>query len=453
MRLSLPAEVRWTLLPPVLRVAAEAGIFTVVYAAAAVVIEHQPPLLGPIELGLLVAGGALVARVARPLPEIGALLLIAAVLAGGAAGWLASPAARAVLLSDPATALATHGTGWLAAFAVLRGLTVGGATSTARQLEQLLRSMLPILALIWAVTTLVALPVLWLSFAASALWGTVVLLVAGLSGLGMDRLQALHAGVTESRVRRVWRWLVLAAAISVVPLAVPFVVLAGIPVDLLFGPIIGPVLFLIGLVAYPLAFIVDALVVLLKPFAGPLGLFLDEMQARLGKPRPPEEVIEPSLLTTIIGLSLALITVLVLAGAAFAIAHWLLSRREDELSERGAVDGRIEHSFVVPVAAPRAPRPATGRRRRRDAARDAVGAYVSAIDELSALPIYARQPSETPAQHALRLRATLMPAAPELGRLAADYQLARYAERDLTDAEDRRALARLDRLRRLLRGS
>ena len=127
---------------------------------------------------------------------------------------------------------------------------------------------------------IIAAPSLRLPFAAYALWGSIALIAAGLAGIGLVRLRVLHAGVTEGAVRRLWRWLVIAAAISVIPLSVPFVVLAGVPVGVLLQPLAGPVLFVIGILIIPLGLLVDSLVYLLTPFAGNLSRFLDELSQR-----------------------------------------------------------------------------------------------------------------------------------------------------------------------------
>ena len=433
-----------------LRIVAEAGFFATLYATAAVLLEGSVPLIGPTEFILLVGLGALIGHFAEDRPELGAPALIIAVLGGGIACWLASPIARGLLPGHFGAAVVTHGIGWIGAFAVLRGSFIRGGTSDAHQLEQLLRGLLPFVAVLWAVTSLFVAKALWPLFAAYALWGTLALIVAGLAGIGLVRLRVLHAGVSETRVRRLWRWLVLAAAISVVPLSVPFAVLAGVPVDVLPQPLAGPVLFLIGLFAIPIGFLIDSLVTLLTPIASSLGKFLDELRDRiLGQQRPKLEPVEPSIVTTLIGLAIAAVVIAVLLSAMYALARWLLSRQEDPEPGKSPLEGIVEHAIVVPAPFPARPRPAA--RHRRGAAHDAVGAYVSAIDELAAHPSWSRDPAETPAEHSFRVREADMPGSPEFSRLAADYQLARYAERPITRREDRRALSRLDRFRRLIK--
>jgi hypothetical protein len=444
------ADRSWALVATALRICAEAGFFATLYAALAVVLEGSVPLLGPIEFVLLVGLGAVVGYFGQDRPELGAPALIIAVLGGGIACWLASPIARGLLQDHFGAAVITHGIGWVGAFAVLRGSLIRGGESGAFQLEQLLRSLLPFVAVLWAITTIFVQRPLWPSFVAYALAGTLALIVAGLAGIGLVRLRVLHAGVQETRIRRLWRWLVLAAAISVVPLSVPFAILSGVPVDVLLQPLAGPVMLLLGLIIIPLGLLIDFLVVLLTPVAAGLAKFLDELRDRItNRGRPQFDPVEPSLVTNLLGIAIAAVVVSVIVTAIYLLARWLLSRQSDTEPPPDEVEGVVEHSIVIPTADP--PRPRTAARRRRGAAHDAVTAYVSAVEALAPHPDWVRAASETPAEHSLRVRAADMPGSADFSRLAADYQLARYAERSITPREDRRALSRLERLRHLLR--
>lgn len=436
---------------PVLRVLAEAGFFCVIYATAAVVLGHHPPFLGPIEFSLLVGAGAVIGRIARQNPEIGAFVLIAAVVGGGALGWLASPDARALVADQPIAALGNHGIGWLAAFVVLRGAFIHGATAGAGDVEQLLRWLLPFAAWLWALATVLAPPLLWPSFAVYALWGSLTMIVAGLAAIGIVRLGEVHAGLKETRVRRLWRWLVLAAAISVVPLAMPFIVLAGIPLGMVLAPIAEPLLFVIALLALPFALFVGWLLNLFPPilYGVPPGYRKDVPAEVIHEGQRVLRDAGPAFAGTVIGLALATIVIVVLAVAIYALAHWMLRRDPYADSGGATAPDALEHAIVVPTPDP--PRTRRSVRPRRSAAHDAVTAYVSAVDALADHPDWARAAYETPAQHALRVRVAEMPGATDLSRLAADYQLARYGERQISPTEDRRAISRLGRLRRLLR--
>ena len=118
---------------------------------------------------------------------------------------------------------------------------------------------------------------------------------------------------------------------------------------------------------------------------------------------------------------------------------WPTARRD-----RGAV---VQHSAGL-VPAPSAAARRTRSTGRRGAPTDAVGAYLATLDDLAAHdPPRARREAESPRAHAARVELV------DLGALQADYALARYGERHLTDAEHRRGLARWRRIRDRLRGS
>jgi hypothetical protein len=445
------AEQSWAWVATGLRIAAEAGFFATLYAALAVLLEGTAPLLGPIEFLLLVGLGAAVGRFGQSHPGVGAPLLVLTVLGAGIACWLASPMARGLFQDHFGAAVITHGIGWIGAFAALRGSLIRGGETGAFQLEQLLRTLLPFVAALWAVTTIFVARPLFAPFVAYALAGTLMLIVAGLAGIGLVRLRVLHEGVQETRVRRLWRWLVMAAAISVVPLAVPFAILSGVPVDVLLRPLVGPATFLLSLIIIPVGFFIDFMVVLLTPIASSMGKFLDELRTRiLARGRPDFEAVPPNVVSTFLGVVIAAVVLLVIVFAMYLLARWLLTRQDDRDLAPNSIEGVVEHTFVVPEQEPARPRAVA--RRRRGAAHDAAAAYVSAIETLAAHPDWARAESETPAEHSSRMRESEMPGATDFSRLAADYQLARYAEVPITPREDRRALNRLDRLRRALRG-
>lgn len=434
-----------------LQVAAEAGWLTVLYAAAAVLVGRQAPELGPIELGLLVALGVLIARVGRRQPELGALALILGVIAGGVGGWLVSDQARS-LLGSPLAALDVHLAGWLGAFAVLRGALLAGGDTVARQLEGSMRVVPVVLALVWAYVTIIAGRELWLPFAVTAIWGTVVYFAAVLPAIGWTRLQVLHANVSDERRRRNWRMLVTAAGIGAIIVAVPVVVLTGIPLGDLLEPVVGPFQWLVGLLAIPLSWIIWLLFEVLRPFAGPLFDGLSDIGRRFGQLRP-EEGVQPDsfveLISNGIAFLLVTMTVILVLGAIFLFARWLVTRagRGDLADE---FEPGVERAIVVPPAAAKR-RPDRLQPRRRVVPRDAVTAYLSALRELESHPPYERRDSETPAGHGLRMRLAGMPAAGAFGRLVAGYQLARYADRPISRNEDARALTRLQRIKRALR--
>lgn len=440
---------RGPILQPALRVIAEAGWITVLYAALAVIVSKQQPILGPIEFVLFVLVGVFVARVGRRYATVGPTLLIFTVLAGGAVGWLASDHALGLLPNLP-KAMGFHFAGWVAAVAVIRGAVIDTGERAADEVERMLRIVPFALALIWAYLAIAATPALWLSFAVSAMWGTIAFLAAAVTSIGMARLNVLHSGLVDPRQRRGWRWLVTAVGFGIVPVAVPIAVLSGIPLSQMLTPIGGPLQLLLDLISIPLSWVVWLLALILSPVAGPLGQFLDELQKRMaGRPRFAPQG-EQSLLGTLIGLSLWIFTVFVVLLAIFMVSRWLLGRKQPKESELDPIVPDMVRDIVVPDPEPKT---TVVRHRRIGAPHDVVGAYLSALSELEGHMDLARQPSETPAQHAARFWRANADAGTDLARLAAGYQLARYGERRITALENVRAVSRFQRLRRMLRAA
>jgi hypothetical protein len=368
-------------------------------------------------------------------------------------GWLWSADARDLLPNLPAAA-STNISGWIAGIAVLRGAIVDTGEKAAEDLEKLLRTVPVALAFIWAYMAIAADRNLWLSFAVGAMWGTLAFLSASVISIGLARLNVLHSRLADENQRRGWRWLVIAIGFVLVPIAVPVAVLSGIPLAAMVTPVMGPLQFVGGLLAYPLMGIVWVLTQIFSPVAGPLGAFLDELQKRMAGTPQPQDPEGSSILATLVGLGLWIFTLFLVLLAIYHVARWLLNRKRgfDEDLDPAAKD--IEREIVVPNAPVK---PVSQRRfRRRGSPHDVVAAYMSALAELETHEGLARLPNETPAQHARRVRrhSRVDPAmAADFSRLAAGYQLARYGERRITTLENVRAVGRFQRLRRILRGS
>jgi hypothetical protein len=340
---------------------------------------------------------------------------------------------------------------------VLRGALVEGGEQAAEDIEKLLRTIPATLAVIWGYVQLAAQRDLWLPFAVVALWGTVAFLSSAAVSIGLARLSVLHAKVHDQTQRRAWRLLVGVIGFGIVPIAVPIGILSGVPISALLTPVTGPLQVVLNLLVIPLSVIVFLVAEFFRPIAGPLGAFLDQLAARNeAREQQRQELDQPvsgfmSDVMTIVGLALWAFTIFVVVMAIYYVARWLLRRRiaySDGLSDE---DVGTEHAIVVPAADRKHER--RGRGRRPAAPHDAVAAYLGALAELEDHPDLARRPSETPGQHAARLRASGVTGAAELARLAAAYQLARYGERRITTLENVRAVARLQRVRRLLRAS
>jgi hypothetical protein len=209
-------------------------------------------------------------------------------------------------------------------------------------------------------------------------------------------------------------------------------------------------LFVLGVIVVPLGLLASLLLLILTPLAAFLGELLQALSALVppSVARPQSEPAESDLLTEILAIAVAAVLVVVVVVAIYRLARWVLSRQEGGKVPPHEVAGIVEHAIVVPSADPVSP--GGGARRRRGAAHGAVAAYVRAVDILAAHPEWARGESETPAEHSRRVRQDEMPGAIDFSRLAADYQLARYAEVPITPREDRRAFSRLDKVRRAL---
>jgi hypothetical protein len=240
---------------------------------------------------------------------------------------------------------------------------------------------------------------------------------------------------------------VLAISFGVVPLAIPIAVLAGIPFSAIVSPIVGPIQWLLSLLAYPLAFIIWLASIILRPVAGPLGEAMDLIGRNILEIPANEEGTRE--VATIAAALIALATVLVIALIVYLAARWVVSRGRGPEEEGDPTTADVERTIVMPEPAPHVAAP---RRRRLGPARDAVTAYLAALTALEGRP-FARQLSETPADHAARVTREQMPGAPDMRRLAAGYQVARYGERTITRRENSRALDRLRRLRQLLRAA
>jgi hypothetical protein len=360
-----------------------------------------------------------------------------------------SSEARDVLPNLPG-ALNIHLAGWIAGVAVLRGAVINIGEKAAEEIERLLRTVPVALAVIWAYVSFAAQRDLWLSFAVTAMWGTVAFLAASIVSVGLARLNVLHAGVVDENQRRGWRWIVAGVGLAIVPIAIPIGLLSGIPLAAIVNPVVGPLELLSGLLIIPLQIIVFILSEIFRPIAGPLGQFLDELNARMnGRLQPKPE--EGNILGTLLGLALWIFTIFVVLLAIYMIAKWLLRRKDGLTDELDVEDADTERMIVMPTY--EAKQEAGRSRRRRGAPHDAVQAYMSALHELEGNPDYVRELSETPAQHAQRLRRLGAPGSAELGRLAVDYQLARYGEIRITAPENLRAVSRFQRFRRLLRTS
>jgi hypothetical protein len=139
---------------------------------------------------------------------------------------------------------------------------------------------------------------------------------------------------------------------------------------------------------------------------------------------------------------LGLVPIVVALVVAFLLVRRLLGQPVSEEVDRDVIEFRATEGLAggLRLRLPRLPAA-----RRHPTPRNASEAYLASLEMLASSPDVARRASETPAEHARRLRGD--PIGPTLGHLAADYALVAFGRRTLTPAEDRRAVARWRRLR------
>jgi hypothetical protein len=445
MRSSWPAErlIGWLL--PVLAILAEGAWLAVVYVAIETAIAGRPPLLGPLELAVAAGAAAIAVRHGRLQPDDRPMTFFAVIVAIGAVGWLWDANARSLALEgDLATAIGRHPGGWLMLVAAMRGVGRGHEIDD-RALTRLVLVGVPSLALPWTLGQLGS-QELRPVFVEQAFVASLTFIAAGFMAAGLARLQEIgrETGV-DWRTNRSWLGTVLGVLAIVLAIGLPGASLLGLPVDTVVRGLVGPVLSLVGYGFLALAFVAALLSAALYEVLSRLGIVLPAPMGAGELARLPvvreytiEQLQGPLVTVAIAWAAVAVIAIIV-------IRTWIRRRTR----KRGA-PGEEERSFSMPQRSFRLgmPRVRPLRRRRSGPPTDAVGAYLAALDDLGThAPERARRQAESPHAHAARVRID------EIGGLQADYALARYGHRHLTDAEHRRAMGRWRRLRERLRRS
>ena len=336
---------------------------------------------------------------------------------------------------------------WLGVIALVRGTVHRDPEEEDVVVADLLRFGIPLLTIPWLLS--VALPPASRgAFIAGAFPATVLFAGAGLLALGLARLEALAiASGVDWRRNRAWLLLLGGVVLLVLAVAIPAALLVGEPLERILGGLAGPLaaLFtpiaaLVGFLLMPIiGFIVDLLRSLLRPFQDPNPA---QPRALPGPFEPP--IVDPTQPGDP-GAVLTVITIVVIVAGLILLAA--LARRRYRGSRRASTPDE-EHEFVPPslsVHLPRWRRPA-----RVGAPATATGAYLAFLaDAERAGGAVARRPNEGPETHARRVADAGLAPAP---LLAADYELERYAGRDLPARETRRAIGRWQRLREAIRG-
>jgi hypothetical protein len=340
----------------------------------------------------------------------------------------------------------------LLGLAVLRGAAQGDPSARAETVERLVVRSPWLLVGGWVLGLLVAGEgrSAFMTVAAEA---TFVFVVAGSLALGTSRLAALPPE-TRDQLRGNGAWLAMIGLVVglAVLIALPAAALLGGPIGTLAAGLVAVgttvVLGLAGAVMALVVLVVDLVATLLRGF-------IDRSQVSTITTPPPEPPPDAPLIPggTEAGDPIVQTIIAIAIIAGMVLLGWYLARRwqgasRRTLAPRGVEEHRrFELSLRPTVGPPRLPR-----RIRSWFAPDAAGAYPRLLRDWSRDPDRRRDPAETPAAHAARLRRTGH-GDPALDLLAADHQLMRFGGRRLTDAEQRRAVARWRRLRRLARRS
>ena len=442
-----PGPPRPSRMLPLAQCLAEGGLLAVV-AAALQALFGEVPIIGPFEFAILAGAGMAWARRSRWRGPAGeAFGLPALAVAVGALAWLLAPEVRVALLQgDAQTALSAHPGGWVGAVAVWRGHAHHSRGVDEEIQDQLMRWGLPAAAIAWLIGDVAASRVglsLLEPFTAVAFIGSLVFVGSGVLALGLARLATVRG---DGPGGGSWFGFALLVALGVTVLGVPAALVLGVPLETLLVALVAPIRVLgafLVLVFSPVILLAALFIDLARDIM-PEGFGEGTIQLPafdLGVRQPTSPL--PGILFYVV---LAVIILLELAAVALYIWWRWRERREMDALLRAVVEERS----VVFDRPPREPRPARPSPRARLDRNDPVAAYVAALDALAADGRWARRSAETPRDHLARVTPAA-PVAPALARLAAAYQLIRYAGRALGDRERRRAAGRLDRLERLLR--
>lgn len=441
MRSPWPADRVLGWLLPTLAIVAEGAFLAVFYVAIETAVDHRQPLLGTLELALAAGIAALLVHRRWLDPDIDFGRFLALLAALGLVGWLWDDRVRETLLAgDPLTAITLHPGGWLMVVAGMRGVGRGIEVDD-REITRFVLFGIPLLAIPWVIGQLGS-GVLRPVFTEEAFVASLTFVTAGFIAAGLARLREIgrETGV-DWRHDRSWLGTVFGVIVVVLAIGIPTSILLGLPGDAVARGILGPIVTGFGYLLIGGLTVAALVAVVLASALRSLGIQLPQPMTpeELGRMTFPEAYEFEQVRGPLTGL---LVLWIVLVVVVLVLARVWLRRRVGRLGRAGS----DERSFRIPQRSSRV-RPARGPSApgpRRAAPHDAVSAYLAALDDLATRrPLAARAEHETPRSHARRVVA-----GPELAGLQADYALARYGDRVLTDAENQRALSRWQRLRR-----
>ena len=434
-----------SLVPFALVVVAEAAWISVL-AGLVQAFAFREPVLGIPEVAGFVLAGSLAARLlGRRLGHRWPAVALVLVVLAGIFGWITSSVDPTSLPAGIGPAIIAPG-GWMAGLAVLRGFAHAELPLEEGSIGRLLGLGVPGIAAGAILAGAIAEPVRS-RLLADVLVASVVFVVTASTAGTLTRLTAIgrDAGFDW---RRNPTALILSIGLVVVavPLALPLSTAAWLAIGTVAAIAIVPLL-VVGLVAGWNRTTLRVLAIF-----GGIGLIsIAVLRILGGGPRVPVPLPdagpsqnEPAVAAQLLTIG---ITAVVVFGAVVAFlvltAIWLRRARPfepDLVAESRTIDR--------PVGAP--PRRRRWRGRRPEPI-DAPAAYRALVDDLDRHQLVRREPAETPAGHAARLRAEGGDVL-SLDLLAADYALARYGGVELAAWEHRRGVARWRDLRRRLAG-
>ncbi len=437
--------------PVAIALVAEAAWIAVFAGLLEAFVLHDP-VTGIPELFVAAAAGTIAARtLPQRTGEAWSMVAVGLAAVAGVAGWLASGEVRSLLAAGGVdgigAALAANPGGWLAALAFLRGLAHARRPVDASRVGTVLALAVPALATAALVGGMISEPARG-RFLATAQLQVLVFLAASVLALALARLANVGRGAHVD-----WRrnpgWLALAGSLVLVTALVAAwaSLTIGHPIATIASVVAVPLL-AIGFVAGfdRRSFRILLICLAIAGALAALGRLIASRRVLPGAdvvPPPasrgsedPVMAAAPWILT--LGIALA-------AGAVLVLARLWLRRTRTP----GADDAEVRVIDRGDGAERPPRRPGRPRFRHRARPMDAVTAYRALLVELADRRPVAREPGETPAEHARRLRGTGHGGL-ALELLAADYGLVRFGGLTLSDAETRRAIGRAERLRRAL---
>jgi hypothetical protein len=433
------------LAPLLLVVVAEAAWIAVLGGLLQEYTLHRTVLGIPI-LAAFVAAGVLAARVvgARLGERWPPVALVIAVI-GAVVGWALSEEARGAAVAGPGAGLAAHPGGLVAGLAVIRGYAHAKLPLAEGTVARLFSVGIPGLAFVAIAGGIVGEP-FRSAFLGEALAAAIVFVASAALALALVRLDEVgQDGSFDWRRNPPWFLLAVLALVAAIVVSIPLAAVAGTVISVLVSVALGPML-VVGLASgfdrtarRMILFFGLIAVVLYFLSLAPVRALIPNPDAVGANGQPIATTGEGVIFASLSGL----LIVAAVVGIILLIALWMrrTSPIEPDVDETRSIDRGDD---------PRDPRRRRGRFRRRIEPRSAVEAYLALVDDLARHADLRREPAETPAGHAARIRTTGAGATFSLDLLAADYALVRYGGETLTEAEDRRGVARWRLLRRAL---